>query len=150
MVTLLLNQHSVGKYYFPWGLYVPASTATQRYLKTDMRVVDMGWSAERIIEVHAHTFCVKPGELRAVQSDGCKLWATLSYCCSFVKDSTIHWKENYKIILNKEMPLEQPVPTILWSNSVHLTVHLNTEPLGVRNFELPELLVPTSLDETKT
>lgn len=72
MVILLDKEHAAGEYHFPWRSYVPASTTTQRHLKTDMRGVNKGRPTDWIIEIHTHAFWVKPGVLRAVQGDSVK------------------------------------------------------------------------------
>ena len=73
MITLLDKEHSVGKYNFSWRSYVPASTATQRHVKTDMRGVNKGGLTNWIIEMYTHALWVKPGVLCAVQGDSSKL-----------------------------------------------------------------------------
>lgn len=73
MVIFLDKKHAVGEYNFPWGCYVPASTATQRHFKADMRGVNKGRLANWIIEMYTHSFWVKPGVLSAVQGDRGKL-----------------------------------------------------------------------------
>ena len=81
---------------------MPASTASHGYLKTDMLVVNMGWFAERVIEMNMHACYVKPGEPGAMQSDGCKLGVTFSQSCFFIKDNTTTCCKEKNIIMRIE------------------------------------------------